>query len=470
MARTAVTARTLYFFWNKASFMHHLRKAALAAAAASILASCAGTGSGSIVPRTTAAAAGSKTQDFRYLASPPVKALAGRLQMQSHSLVSQCISIFGLACYTPPALRVAYDVPSSLTGAGQTIVVVDPIGSPTIAADLQTFDAAIGLPDPPSFNVIYPEGPAATPDDGWAAETSLDVEYAHGMAPSASIDLVVAPTAFASSTHAVEEYAIAHRLGRVLTMSFGVPEPFITGGISNKLLQHADALYQQAKAANITVLASTGDLGATNGLDFPPNADFPASDPLVTGVGGTSLFTTVSGAYDHETVWNDSIASLCPFGCLYGLEPAATGGAPSAIFKTPSYQQNLIHGTSRYVGDVSYNAGLYTAVLVYMGFHADPSKNGFYFVGGTSASTPQWAAIVALANQYAGRPLGFINQRLYNIAKGSEYHVAFHDVTVGNNGLFGGAGENAQPGYDMPTGLGSPNVAKLIPALVRAQP
>jgi subtilase family serine protease len=91
---------------------------------------------------------------------------------------------------------------------------------------------------------------------------------------------------------------------------------------------------------------------------------------------------------------------------------------------------------------------------------------GLYFVGGTSAGAPQWAGIVALANQAAGRPLGFINTALYNIAKGPSYHLAFHDVTIGNDGLLGGASESAKPGYDMPTGLGSPNVRNLIAALV----
>jgi subtilase family serine protease len=265
-----------------------------------------------------------------------------------------------------------------------------------------------------------------------------------------------------SDLHAAEAFAVANHLGNVMSMSFGIAEPAIPGGAHNHLLQHADSIFQQARAQRITMIASTGDTGATSGSSATPTAAFPASDPLVTSVGGTSLFISDTGAYERETVWNDSVASLCPFNCPFGILPFATGGAPSAAFKTPSYQHGVTGLPSRAVADVSYNAGIYTAVLVYMSYNGP----GLYFVGGTSAGAPQWAGIVALANQAAGRPLGFINTALYNIAKGPSYHLAFHDVTIGNDGLLGGASESAKPGYDMPTGLGSPNVRNLIAALV----
>ncbi len=204
------------------------------------------------------------------------------------------------------------------------------------------------------------------------------------------------------------------------------------------------------------MIASAGDSGATNGRSTL-TANFPASDPLVTAVGGTTLFMSDAGAYQRETVWNDTDPALCPFGCYYG-PGGVTGGAPSILFKAPSYQQMLFHPESREVADVSYNGSDYTAILVFM-------KGGFYFVGGTSAGAPQWAGIVALANQARGTNLGFINQYLYNIAKGGDYASAFHDITVGQNAIFNGPGEPAGPGYDMPTGLGSPNVANLIAAL-----
>jgi subtilase family serine protease len=364
-------------------------------------------------------------------------------------------------------MRAAYNVPSSLNGSGQTIVIVDAFGSPTIQDDLKSFDAIMNLPDP-ALRVFYPQGQPAWFDSGWAAETSLDVEWAHAIAPAAQIDLVIAPTNQSTDLHAALAYAVANHLGSVISMSFGEPEPSIPGGAHNELLQHADAVFQRAKADGITLIASTGDAGATNGAGATANAVFPASDPLVTSVGGTSLFISDTGKYGHETVWNDSEAGLCPFNCAFGTIPYATGGAPSAAFKTPSYQHNLGAVATREVADVSYNAGVYTAVLVYMSFNG-PDNAGLYFTGGTSCGAPQWAGIVALANQAAGHPLGYINTRLYNIAKGPGYHLAFHDITVGNDGLFGAAAQWAKPGYDMPTGLGSPNVANLIPALERAQ-
>jgi subtilase family serine protease len=358
-------------------------------------------------------------------------------------------------------------MPSSLNGSGQTIVVVEAFGSPTIQDDLRSFDATMNLPDP-ALRIFYPLGQPSTLDSGWATETSLDVEWAHAIAPGAQITLVVAPTNQSSDLHAALAYAVGNQLGSIISMSFGEPEPAIPGGAHNALLQHADSVFQRAKAADITLIASTGDTGATNGETGVPEAVFPASDPLVTAVGGTSLFISDTGNYERETVWNDSVASLCPFSCRLGIMPYATGGAPSAAFKTPSYQHNVIGAATREVADVSYNAGIYTAVLTYMSFNG-PNAAGLYFTGGTSCGAPQWAGIVALANQAAGRHLGYINPLLYNIAKGASYHSAFHDVTVGNDGFFGGASESAKPGYDMPTGLGTPNVANLIPALVRAQ-
>ncbi|MBV9270293.1 MAG: S53 family peptidase [Candidatus Eremiobacteraeota bacterium] len=371
----------------------------------------------------------------------------------------------------PSEIRTAYNVPSSLTGSGQTIVIIDAYGSPTLQHDFNVFNGAMGLPTQ-TINVVAPLG-QPTPYDGsalrrgWAGETSLDVEWAHAIAPGAQITLVISPTSMSSTMHSTEDYAVQNKLGSVISMSFGANEADIPGLAQNKYLQHADSLYQQAKDANITLIASAGDLGATNGTSVI-HPEFPASDPLVLSVGGTSLFMADNGTYQGEKVWNDSDPSQCPFGCKIGLLAAVTGGAPSLLLKTPSYQQMLFHPASRQVADVSYNAGVYTAVLAYHSYDG-PSSAGFYFTGGTSAGSPQWAGIIALANQSAGRPLGFVNQALYNIAKNpSTYASSFHDVTSGSNNLFSLPGLPAAPGYDNPTGLGSPNVANLIPALIAA--
>ncbi len=435
----------------------------MAALGIAVLGSFAGAGG-------IAQAASGNGASIVYTANPPHQfAFASLPSSSSLSNQQYCVQTYGLNCYAPQDIRQAYNIPADLTGAGQTIVIVDAYGSPTIRQDLAMFDAVFGLPNP-TLNIIYPDGKptfngghgtVGANQVGWAEETSLDVEWSHAIAPGATIDLVIAPTSYGNALNVAEQYAVQNHLGNVMSMSFGSPEAAIAGGGNNLQLQQADQIYQAAAKAGISVFASAGDSGASNG--YPQaNALFPASDPYVTSVGGTDLFTNADGSYKGETVWNDSVPSLCPYGCKYGPF-GATGGAPSAVFTAPSYQQALTGQQMRSTADVSYNASVYTSVLVYLGFLGP--NNGFYFFGGTSEGSPSWAAITALADQAAGHPLGFLNPQLYAIAQNpTEYAADFHDVTVGNN-AFNGPGFSAQTGYDMPTGLGSPNVANLIQTL-----
>lgn len=380
---------------------------------------------------------------------------------------SQCIQQFGLGCYSPQNIRQAYDVPSADQGTGQTIVIVDAFGSPTIRQDLNTFDQTFGLPNP-TLNILYPDGKptfngGSANEVGWAAETSLDVTWSHAIAPDATIDLVVAPSNDGNALDNAENYAVQSHLGNVMSMSFGAPEAAIAGGGNNLQVTQADQIYQRAAEQGMSVFASAGDTGATNGY-ATPNALFPASDPNVTSVGGTDLFVDRHGNYKSETTWNDSVSSLCPYGCDYGVF-GATGGAPSDIFGVPAFQANVNGMSVRTTSDVAYNASVYTAVWVYLSFPGLPS--GWYFFGGTSEGAPQWAAIAALADQAAGHPLGALNPALYAIAQNATaYAEDFHDVTIGDNALFG-PGYAAGPQYDLPTGLGSPNVANLIATLSR---
>lgn len=372
----------------------------------------------------------------------------------------------GLACYTPALIRKAYNIPAGLDGSGQTIVIVDAYGNPTVRSDLHTFDQAMGLPDP-TLNIFFPTGQPQKPStaqdkhdvEGWESETDLDVQWAHAIAPKATIDLVIAASSSGDVLNVAQRFAVTNHLGGSMSLSFGSPEGAIRGAGNNIQLQQADAIYEQAVASNITVFSSSGDSGASQGFPFA-NASFPASDPLVTAVGGTNLFLADDGTYQSEDVWNDSDPALCPFSCTRGSF-GATGGAPSKIFAAPSYQSALSGQSARTTSDVGYNASVYTAVLVYLGFFGG-SANQFYFVGGTSEGAPQWAAIQALANQKAGRQLGFINPTLYAIgANAGKYAIDFHDITVGQNG-FNGPGFSAKVGYDLPTGLGTPNVANLL--------
>jgi subtilase family serine protease len=324
----------------------------------------------------------------------------------------------------------------------------------------------MGLPDP-TLNIFHPTGnpPPLNPSHkgttaSWAAETNLDVEWAHAIAPKATIDLVIASSNFGNVLNVAQRFAVQNHLGNVMSLSFGAPEAAIRGAGNNLQLQQADAIYQAAENAGITVFASSGDDGASN-LAGVANALFPASDPLVTSVGGTNLFLSDAGTYISEDVWND--ADACPFGCTSGAF-GATGGAPSKIFAAPAYQQALSGMTARTTSDVGYNASVYTAVLVYLGW-ANPA--GFYFFGGTSEGAPQWAGLTALADQDAGHSLGLINPRLYAIgANAASYAADFHDVTAGDN-AFHGPGFSAKTGYDLPTGLGTPNGANLISDLIK---
>jgi subtilase family serine protease len=389
-------------------------------------------------------------------------------------------------CYTPAYIWTAYNIRPVLAagnfGQGQTIVIVDAIGSPTIQQDLATFHQVFfGSAFPaPDFEVVCAIGcPTFNPKNqpqanvDWSFETSLDVEWAHAIAPLAKIKLIVAPSPHGNSINAAVQYAVAHYPGSIISQSFGIPEAAFTG--NNSQFQQAHQNYVNAAARGITVLASTGDFGASNG-GFPfANAGFPASDPFVTAVGGTqglpfgNLVTllgtcappaTTSCApvgYGAEQVWNEAWIGV------------AGGGALSAIFGAPSYQAGL-GLAGRAVPDVAYNAAVDGGVLVYYSA-LGPAQAGFYVVGGTSAGSPQWAGIFALANTAraaAGKAaIGFANAALYSIAGGANYAVDFHDITAGDNILAGtSVGFAATVGYDLATGWGTPNVAHLIADLV----
>jgi subtilase family serine protease len=382
---------------------------------------------------------------------------------------SECIANYGLACYTPAQIRKAYNIPASYTGQGQKIAIVDAFGSPTAAADLATFSTTFGLPAA-DFHVYCPNGCAWPPaasvlDDayGWAEEVSLDVQWAHAIAPRATINLVVSASDDNAVMNQAMQYAVSHNLGDVLSMSFGTDESDNHGDSDQFIESHA--IFAQAAAKGISLFAAAGDWGASDSQPVQ-TALYPASDPLVTGVGGTNLYADDNGNYQSETVWNDSDPSLCPFGCSDGAF-GATGGAVSTYFAAPSYQRGTTNKSMRAISDVSYNASVYTSVWVVISFFPDPSQNGFYFFGGTSSGSPQWAAIGALANQRAGHRLGQLNPLLYAIARSrTDYARDFHDVTVGQNAWFG-PGYSAGRGWDLPTGLGSPNVANLIGSLTR---
>ena len=457
----------------------YLRMAgALALASGSLLAGGA--------PAATAGVAIGPMSSFRF---------ASAIQPPSQA---QCEAMFTAPCYVPAQFQTAYDeqplFSSGITGQGQTIVIVDSFGSPTIQADLATFDATFNLPAPPSFKVIQPAGPVpaydptdANGDVGWAGETTLDVEWSHAMAPGASILLVETPVAETEGTAGfpqivkAENYVVNHHLGQVISQSFGATEPTFPSPAAIYALRSA---YLNAARNHVTVLAATGDAGATDDsnaagtlLYTHPAIDWPSSDPLVTAVGGTQLALLADGSRTQaDRVWNDTVnyALNNAFFGTPGPTATATGGGLSTVFPRPSYQDGVagLVGGHRGVPDIAMSAACSGLVDVYQSFGGEPA--GWYVACGTSEATPLFAGIVALADQEAGRSLGLINPALY--AMSAAHAPGLADVTTGNNSveflqndqLYTVHGYHAGPGYDLASGVGTVNAALFVPELAQA--
>jgi subtilase family serine protease len=411
------------------------------------------------------------------------------------STTAECEQSFHIACYNPAQLQQAYGLNAlysrGITGKGATIVIVEPYGSPTIASDLRAFDRAENVPNPPSLRIIRPAGkvPHYNPGNpdmvGWAGETTLDVEYAHAIAPGAKILLVETPGGGRSGTAALspvltaEKYVIRHHLGDVISQSFGITEQAI-GSAAIRSLRGA---YTAAYANHVTVLAASGDTGAA-GLEASQTSyythavtSWPASDPLVTAVGGTHLDLDSSGNRNSaDTVWNDTYSKNANqlVNGSNGPNPLGTGGGKSAVFARPSYQSKVrgITGGHRGLPDISMSAACSGAVNLYQTFGGQPP--GWYAACGTSESSPLFAGIVALADQVAGHRLGLINPALYRLA--SQHAPGLVSVRSGNNTVSfrqGGKrhtvrGYGARAGYNLATGVGTINAQLFVPELARA--
>jgi subtilase family serine protease len=312
---------------------------------------------------------------------------------------------------------------------------------------------------------------AASP---WQAndEEVADTEIVHALAPDAVIREVLVPSSGTAGPGAESAaFVAALRLGLtqggVVSLSADAGEQCF----SSAVVAEWGSVLRAAQSKHVTVVVSSGDWGAAT--DPCPGAgtavaqvkgvNLPASDPLALAVGGTSLQAKQhTGAYEGETAWNIPAAG--------GSSPEASGGGSSALFPRPTYQDGIPGiGATRGVPDVAADADPGTGMaLAIAGGGQDYILIG---AGGTSASAPLWAAVIALADQYAGRDLGFVNPALYQIGRSPHYHQAFHDVTTGTNtvALPGQTitGYQAAPGWDPVTGWGSPNAQALIPLLAR---
>lgn len=314
-------------------------------------------------------------------------------------------------------------------GSGQTIAIVDAYNDPNIQSDLSVFDKQFGLPTA-NLTVAMPQGKPLT-NSGWSGEISIDVEWAHAMAPGAKILLVEAKNESLSNLLNAVQYAANQPGVSVVSTSWGSSE-FSSETQYDSYFTHP----------GITFVASSGDRGA------PPS--WPAVSPNVVAVGGTSLTTDSAGNYVSETGWSGS------------------GGGISAYESKPSYQSSVTQSsTQRTNPDVAYNADPNTGYAIYdtVPYYG---QTGWFEVGGTSCGAPQWSALVAIADQ--GRAIagqgslsgaGQTLPALYNMSSSD-----FHDITSGTS--TGTPNYSAGPGYDLVTGRGTPLANLVVQALVSA--
>ncbi|WP_269858955.1 S53 family peptidase [Streptomyces sp. RPT161] len=372
---------------------------------------------------------------------------------------SECRKRIGRGCYSPLQYRAAYDLAplfaKGITGKGRTIVIVDSFGSPTIQHDLDVFDRQWGLPntavDVVKWGKVPPFNPKDPDQNGWADETTLDVEAAHAMAPGAHIVLVETAVAETEGPVGVPEMmsAINHLVnegkGDVVSMSWATSEAEFPGFAQGDYTSLTTLRYAFANAARhgVTLTASSGDGGGhANRLD----SAWPAGDPLVTAVGGTELHLDDAGKrIAPDSAWSGS------------------GGDHSKVFARPTYQypvRNVV-GAHRGTPDISMAASTNGALWLYSSY--DPTRVGWTAGGnGTSEASPLFAGIVALADQAAGHRLGVIDRLLYRLYGHSRTGLV--DVTTGRTGP---GGFSAGPGYDQATGLGTVDANLLVHALAR---
>ncbi|HEY8316292.1 MAG TPA: S53 family peptidase [Gaiellaceae bacterium] len=483
----------------------------IALVAAAAIASAIGTGS-------HAAASGAAVR--------PLDDSAALVSAASSPPSEAACNAIGRRCFAPAAMANAYNYAglhaAGHNGQGITIAVVDSFGANTIRQDLAVFDTGFNLPHMcgegnlpessagncasgvpgPHFNIITIQGdPEAKPTGGgngtgqedhsaWDTEVALDVEWAHATAPLANIDLVTTPTAETLGVQGLQQMMNAeqslidsHQVD-VISQSFGAGEGSFHNG--SAALNQLRQTFVDAQANHVSVFASSGDGGTTNSMKEPvknpatipyQSVIWPASDPLVTATGGTYLCVNGSTGLGIDNV-------SPPGGCHAwpgDREPGwvDSGGGYSTWFNRPAYQNVLPTGSS-YVGsspgapgpnsqmrgvpDVSWESSATTGPLIYSG-----EAGGWFVIGGTSAASPQWAGVAALADEIAGHDLGFLNPALYAIgANPSQYAADFYDPTHNSNQEPGSSipGWPASQGWDAVTGLGTPNVANLIPDLI----
>lgn len=370
------------------------------------------------------------------IAAPAAPAAGAQLSLRSLAATQQDVT-----AYTPDQIQTAYDIGPLLNrgidGAGQTIALIEM--DRFQMSDIQQFDSQSQLPDP-VIQQFYSGGKAFTL--GRSPETTMDIEWAHAMAPGARIQVYYIknnqPSRAGWKALAQVLKQAAANGARAISMSFGACSPD-TGYKATK-----NALAGLLKSG-VSVFVSSGDSGALPGprrsCGSNPGVAYPASDPSVVSVGGTSLLLDINNAITVERAWRLS------------------GGGQGSPFSRPTWQtaSTLPSDTYRWVPDVAFLGDPSTGAAAFY-------NGNWHQVGGTSLGAPAWAGIWALVRedgQRAGKSVGAAPPILYAIGNSPAFTQAFHDITTGGNGLY-----RAGPGWDAVTGWGTPDAGGLAAAVL----
>ncbi len=436
-------------------------------------------------------------------------------------------------CYSPKQFAHAYQIDQvyaeGYTGKGQVIILANVLGSPTLQRDLDHFSDSFGLPKT-AIQFIYPNGvvtnPLASPDQLQAAqEITLDTEWAHAIAPDATIVNIISvvdetvPSQVGSMAGLFKGIQMASDQypGAIVSISTGIGEPDITDDdIKTYVKGSFHEILMNAANAGLTVIAATGDTGSTNrsvidGAFFDqPNVGYPASDPFVTAVGGTMLeagwkwtpkgnaddfwtcFLKKLGCVEDFLSWEPAEDSVREFAWKEDWARSGSGGGASRIFETPDFQKGLdpavrtLMKGHRGVPDTALNAAQNGGVEVYTSF----SGPSWTVVSGASCAAPETAGIVALAGQLASAQsgryvgIGYLNPILYSLGSRDFNDILPREFGQDNSPYFNPdlakapgslvpsspvPGFPVTPGYDLVTGWGSPHVVNFVHDLARAR-
>lgn len=339
-----------------------------------------------------------------------------------------------LGCgYSPANVYGAYNLNAlyaeGFNGGGQTVVIVDWCGSPTIREDANAFSHRFNLPalTTSNFNII--NFPTISPCSGVNLEINLDVEWAHAIAPGANIDLLIPYSGSFEDTDEAMFYAATSGLGNVISGSFTTPEFFVAGSE----LEKENLISEVAAIAGVATNFASGDSGSYGGF-LPATVSVPADLPYATGVGGVSLALNADNSIAFQTGWETYRTILNEQGLIFdppvsqGGFVGGSGGGPSAFFSKPSFQSKL-PGKFRQVPDVSWLADPLTGGVVVISQPGQLPLQVWYTVGGTSLATPMFSALWAIANQEAGMPLGQAAPYLYSMPSTTITDIVPHTST-----------------------------------------